>query len=157
MLKPMRRLGVWVLLGVVIVGLAAPAASADSTFDPVSGVWERHGVVVTVRNDGVAVAEWRMYRWCGPDVDYPCDQIIGNEIVAGGRANIRLAGPDDSGAFVGTVFETTDPDLLDLGTVSLRLLPDDMALLEQGELQLTLCGEHVAEVAPPAAIQSCGA
>jgi hypothetical protein len=155
---PIARLGL--LIG-LIGGLIGPAPSATAQdaqkFAPIVGDWARHGFGITVHEDGRSAAQWRMYQWCGPGVPQPCDQMIDNEIVAGGRAVIRFSGADDSGAFQGEVLETTDPQLLDLGPLSMTPQPDDMALLEQGDSQLVLCGPLAADQAPPDVLEQCGA
>jgi hypothetical protein len=75
-----------------------------------------------------------------------------------GHADITFTGADDSGAFQGNVDSSTDPELLDVGAVSLTMQPYDMALLQQGGTQLTLCGEDSADLAPTMDIvEACGA
>ena len=146
------------MLGLLLLASAAPAAAQDAPFAPIVGDWDRHGFGITVRDDGRSSAVWRIYRWCGPGVAQPCDQIIRNSLVSGGHAVIRFSGgPDDSGAFQGEVLETTDPDMLDLGPLSLTPQPYDMALLEQGDQQFVLCGDDAADQAPPDVLEQCGA
>lgn len=146
-----------VLLLLAQLASPIPTAAADDTFGPLAGTWEHHGFSLTLQDDGTGEAVWRVYRFCDPGEPTPCDQIVDNGIISGGHAQIALTGSDDSGVFQGTVTATTDPALLDEGPITLTPEPYDMALLEQGDTQIVLCGEHVAEVAPPAALQSCGA
>jgi hypothetical protein len=146
------------LMGWLLVPAVPASAQADQPFAPIIGNWDRHGFGITVRDDGHSSAGWRIYQWCGPGVAQPCDQIIGNSLVSGGTAVIRFSGgPDESGAFQGQVLETTDPSTLDLGPMTLTPQPYDMALLEQGDTQLVLCGENAADQAPSDVLMQCGA
>jgi hypothetical protein len=125
------------------------ARAADEPFSPIAGDWSRHGLGLSVSEDGSVEAIWRVYRWCGPGVQLPCDELTGNLIISGGRADITLNSADDSGTFQGEVNATSDPELLDVGPVSLVPQPFGMLLLEQGDMQLTLCGPHFIDLAPP--------
>ena len=53
--------------------------------------------------------------------------------------------------------DTTDAELLDVGPLTLTRQPYDMARLEQGETQLTLCGEDSPNQAPEDVLIQCGA
>jgi hypothetical protein len=153
-----RAVAVLGLLGAALAPATPTAAQADKPFAPILGNWDRHGFGITVRDDGGSSAEWRIYQWCGPGVPEPCDRIIDNELVSGGHAVIRFSGgPDGSGAFQGEVLETTDPDTLDLGPMRLTPQQYDMALLEQGDMQLVLCGEDSVNQAPSDVLMQCGA
>jgi hypothetical protein len=146
-----------------LVGLlAAPVSSAtaqdvDQLFAPVAGIWARHGFGIQVNDDGTASADWRVYRWCGPGVTDPCDQLLRNRIIDGGHADITFSGLDENGAFQGEVASTTDPELLDIGPLNLTRQPYDMAMLEQNGTQLTLCGDDSPNEAPPEVLMACGA
>jgi hypothetical protein len=131
-----------------ILSTPVPAAS-DESFSPIAGDWGRHGLGLIVSEDGSVEAIWRVYRWCGPGVRLPCDELTGNQIISGGRADITVNPADASGAFQGEVNATSDQELLDVGPVSLIPQPYGMLLLEQGDLQLTLCGPHYVDLAPP--------
>jgi hypothetical protein len=88
----------------------------------------------------------------------PCDRIVNNYLIDGGRADIAFTGgPDDSGAFQGNVTSTTDPSTLDLGAVALMPLGNRMAEIKQGDLDLMLCGTGAADVAPRDELEQCGA
>jgi hypothetical protein len=145
------------LLGVGLPSASPAAAQSDDSFGPIVGNWDHHGFFVVVDDDGRSRAIWRVYKWCQDGYAQPCDQIVNNEIISGGRAVIRFSGPDDSGAFQGEVFETTDPQTLDLGPVTLTPQPYDMALLEQGDFQLVMCGENAPGQAPREVLNQCGA
>jgi hypothetical protein len=144
------------LIGFLVISPSSVAAQ-DAPFAPISGLWDRHGFGITVNDDGSATATWRVYQWCGPGVADPCDRIVNNRIISGGHAEISFAGPDDSGAFAGEVTDTSDPELLDVGPLTLTPQPYDMAMLEQGDRQLTLCGEDSANQAPMDVLIQCGA
>lgn len=141
----------------LLIGPAAPAAAQDDALAPIVGNWERHGFGIEVGDDGSTNAIWRVYSWCGPGVPEPCDQIVENRIISGGRATIQFTGADDSGAFQGEVLDTTDPELLDVGPLTLTPQPYDMALIEQGDTQLVLCGDDSVNQAPPDVLAQCGA
>lgn len=145
------------LLGVCVGPASSAAAQSVDTFGPIAGNWDHHGFFVVVDDDGRSRAIWRVYKWCQDGYAQPCDQIIDNEIVSGGRAVIRFSGPDDSGAFQGDVLETTDPETLNLGPVTLTPQDYDMALLEQSDFQLVMCGEDAADQAPSDVLNQCGA
>ena len=145
------------LLGVSLSPAAPAAAQSDDTYAPIAGNWDHHGFFVAVDPDGRSRAIWRVYKWCQDRYAQPCDQIINNEIVSGGRAVIRFSGPDGSGAFQGEVFETTDPETLDLGPVTLTPQDYDMALLQQGDFQLVMCGDDALDQAPSDILNQCGA
>jgi hypothetical protein len=145
------------LVGFVALPPSTVVAQDAPPFAPISGLWDRHGFGIRVDDDGSATATWRVYQWCGPGVPDPCDRIVNNRIISGGYADISFAGPDDSGAFQGQVTNTTDPELLEVGPLTLTPQPYDMALLEQGDTQLTLCGEDAANQAPDDVLLQCGA
>jgi hypothetical protein len=148
------------LLLVLLSTLWAPNAAVAqdaAPFAPIVGSWGRHGLGITVNDDGSSVASWRIYQWCGPGVAQPCDQIVDNNIISGGRAEITFSGADDSGVFQGEVTTTTDAEVLDVGPITLTPQPYDMALMHQGSSQILLCGEDSANQAPPDVLMECGA
>lgn len=142
---------------VLFVAPTTPAAAQDDALAPIVGSWERHGFFIDVGDDGGSSATWRIYSWCGPGVPEPCDQIVDNRIISGGHAVIQFTGADDSGVFQGEVVDTTDPELLDMGPLTLTPQPYDMAMLEQGETQLVLCGDDSVNQAPDDVLAQCGA
>jgi hypothetical protein len=147
------------LLVAALVTPAARAQEADAPFAPVVGGWGRHGFGVTVYDDGTAEASWRIYRWCGPGVPRPCDELTGNRIIDGGYADLTFTEIDENGAVHGEVSATSDTELLAPGPIT--LIPQDfgLALLEQGDIQLILCGPRYIELAPPEIVAEypCGA
>jgi len=152
------RLPVLVALISTLVVPGHALAQAQAPFAPIAGDWDRHGFGITVHDDGSSEAVWRIYQWCGPGVAEPCDRIVNNNYLqSGGRAQITFSGPDDSGVLQGEVTTTTDPDTLDLGPVTLTPQPYDMALIQQGDTQLVLCGQDSADQAPPDLLMQCGA
>jgi hypothetical protein len=148
------------LVAAALLGPSGPSATAQETapsLDAIAGNWEHHGFGLQVNADGSASAVWRTYRWCGPGVPEPCDQIVNNRIISGGHADLTFSDQDESGTFHGQVEATSDPRLLDLGPVDLTPQAYDMALLEQGSFQLVLCGEDAPNQAPGDVLESCGA
>jgi len=145
------------LVGLLALPTSSVAAQDAPSFAPIAGFWDRHGFGISVNDDGSATATWRVYQWCGPGIPDPCDRIVNNRILSGGHAAISFGGADESGAFQGEVTDSTDPELLDVGPLKLTPQPFDMALLEQGATQLTLCGEDSANQAPEDVLIQCGA
>ncbi len=118
-------------------------------FTAFAGPWVRHGFGLTVDGDGQARVAWRVYRWCHLENVSPCDAIDEErgEIISGGQVTIvfrRIAWP----VAFGDVLDTTQPEVLAPGPVSLTLLPYGMARLSQGSRQFVLCGPDYADLAP---------
>ncbi len=136
------------IIGVLLVisGSARVAAAAEP--EDFVGVWAKHGFVLEVREDGRATANWRTYKWCRPGVAEPCDEIRGNEIYAGGHAEIEFRELDEDLA-AGVVLSSSQPEVLDVGRVTMLLAEWGMAILSQGGDDILLCGPHYAELAPP--------
>lgn len=117
-------------------------------FTAFAGPWARHGFGLTVEGDGQARASWRVYRWCHLEDVSPCDAIDEERgIISGGQATIVFRRIEWPVAF-GEVLETTQPELLAPGPVTLTLLPYGMAWLTQGSQRLVLCGPDYVELAP---------
>jgi hypothetical protein len=117
-------------------------------FTAFAGPWVRHGFGLTVAGDGQAQASWRVYRWCHLENVAPCDAIDEERgIINGGQATIVFRRIEWPVAF-GDVLDTTQPEMLAPGPVSLILLPYGMARLSQGSRQVVLCGPDYAELAP---------
>jgi hypothetical protein len=156
--SPLARAGLGLAAAALLVA-PGPRAVAQQTpsLDAIAGSWVHHGFCLQVNADGSASAVWRTYRWCGPGVAEPCDQIVNNTIISGGHADLTFSDQDDSGTFHGQVDSTSDPRLLDLGPVDLTPQAYDMALLEQGSFQLVLCGEDAPNQAPGDVLTACGA
>ena len=139
-------------------------------FSSFAGSWGSHGFGITVGTNGDALAQWRVYSWCDETAPPgPCDTVLagqGNDggkvvdlIEDGGLAQTVFSGVSNGSAY-GVVVESTVPDFLEPGgSVTLTLLPYDMALLMQGATSVTLCGPNFAQQAPPDVVASgpCGA
>lgn len=129
---------------------ALPAGQPD--FSAFAGGWGRHGFGMALHADGRAVMAFRVYQWCSDDPTPPCDVMLGNAIYDGGHATLTFTSHDSN-----TAYGAYD----DGGTVSLTLLPYDMALLtdlDSGD-QTVLCGPDFGNLAPQSLIESspCGA
>jgi hypothetical protein len=111
------------------------------------GDWGRHGVQLTISDDGTAWARWRVYEWCGPGVRPPCDRIENDYLISGGQADLVFA-PQAPDSVQGEVLTSTDPQSYDVGPVTLRLVPYGMAVLEQGGQETVLCGPRFLDEAP---------
>jgi hypothetical protein len=146
-----------VVLASVLATAPVAAAQEDAPYAPIAGDWEHHGFGITVNDDGTSTADWRVYQWCGPGIGQPCDQIVNNRIISGGHADIAFSGPDDGGAFQGQVMDSSDSTLLNTGPLTLTPQQYDMALLEQGDTQIVLCGSDAANEAPRDVLEQCGA
>jgi hypothetical protein len=111
------------------------------------GDWGRHGLQLTISDDGTAWARWRVYQWCGPGVPQPCDRIENDYLISGGQADLVFA-PQAPDSAQGEVLSSTDAESYDLGPVTLRLVPFGMAVLEQGGHETVLCGPRYLAEAP---------
>lgn len=108
----------------------APLAPASPDFGAFANGWSRHGFGMAIDTSGEATASWRVYKWCSDDPTPPCDDMVGNQIISGGRATIIFGSVDGATAY-GWVKESNDESFLRDGLpVSLTLLPYGMALLE---------------------------
>lgn len=118
-------------------------------FTAFAGPWVRHGFSLPVAEDGQGRAAWRVYRWCHLENVSPCDAIdeASGVIVSGGQATIVFRSIEWPVTF-GEVLETTQPEMLAPGPVTLTLLPYGMAPLTQGSQWLVLCGPNYVELAP---------
>jgi hypothetical protein len=154
----MRALFVLAALLAISPPVRAQSEPEELSLTAFVGDWSRHGVVLSVADDGSATALWRIYEWCGPGVTQPCDRLEGNRLIAGGRAELVFtpAAPD---AAMGEVVASNDHQLFEPGPVALRLVPYGMAILEQAGQQIVLCGPRYLDEAPPPVVASapCGA
>ncbi|TET98793.1 MAG: hypothetical protein E3J29_03325 [Dehalococcoidia bacterium] len=134
---------------------------APPDFSPFAKGWGRHGFGMTVTASGEATATWRVYKWCSDDPMPPCDAMVENEIVYGGRATIVFTRVGGATAY-GWVKESTDERILS-GRVTLTLQPYDMALLESvggfDVAPIVLCGPDYWQEAPESLREEspCGA
>jgi hypothetical protein len=126
------------------VPTTVPAPGAFSAF---SAAWFFHGFGAIIAADGSGQANWRVYKWCKDDPTPPCDDLIGNQIIDGGSAQLRLTSVQGSVAY-GQVSYTTDPKTVPLGALIVRLVTGDH--LQFGSVGQPLCG-------PTAPTDSCGA
>src|SRR6266568_3499829 len=56
-------------------------------FSKFTGFWYAHGASLTVKENGQAHFEARVYIWCAPEVKQPCDSFQGNTIINGFKAD----------------------------------------------------------------------
>ena len=54
------------------------------------GSWVGHGRQLVVNANGWAKATYRAYVFCSQNPTPPCDQMIGNQIVAGGQVTLHV-------------------------------------------------------------------
>jgi hypothetical protein len=54
------------------------------------GSWFGHGRQLVVNANGSAKATYRAYVFCSQNPTPPCDQMIGNQIVAGGQVTLHV-------------------------------------------------------------------
>lgn len=78
-----------------------------SDLTPFLGVWAGHGRTLEVLDSGEVHYTYRTYNVCGRDPP-PCDSVVGNAIVDGGRVTLKLDSLSPTMA-VGSVVSSTDP------------------------------------------------
>ncbi len=116
---------------------------------------------MTVTASGEATATWRVYKWCSDDPTPPCDNMVGSEIIDGGRATVVFDRVVGDTAY-GRVQDSTDEATLS-GDVSLTLTPYGMASLDYVDRPesepIVLCGPNYPQEAPDWLMQQspCGA
>jgi hypothetical protein len=139
---------------------ASPLPATNQDLSPFANSWLRHGFSLTVNAQGWGMASWRIYQWCSDDPTPPCDAIIGNEIIDGGRATLIFSRANGTVAS-GTVTFSTGTSLLADGPIHLKLLPYDMAVLYRTNERdgITLCGARFIDLAPKSLVEQypCGA
>ncbi len=125
-----------------------PMSEEIPDFGRFVGPWYAHGAGLTVKADGQAHYEARIYTWCGPRVQQPCDSMKGNEIINGYKGDIRFFLVSDTVAY-GII---TSGNIQSIGScVTLTLLPGDQLLFSAGKgMGNHLCGQH-------APAEACGA
>ncbi len=119
---------------------------------PFVGSWHVHTVLLDIRSDGTGTAQWPTHNWCDAGVretSTACDRLVpvgrGEQIVDGGRAQIRLAGV--SGATADASVEgSTDPAFLPDGAVALTVTPEDVLTVRSASSQLALCGSQASSL-----------
>ena len=112
------------------------------------GPWYAHGAGLTVQPDGQAHYEARVYTWCGPGVQQPCDSMKGNEIINGYKGDIQFLLVSGTVAY-GIIISGNIQPVASYAT--LTLLPGDQLLFSAGKgMGNHLCG-------PNAPAETCGA
>ena len=112
------------------------------------GTWYAHGAGLSIRANGQAHFEARVYTWCGPGVARPCDYFRGNALISGFKEDVQLthvSGPVAYG-------RVTAGDVHRIGSaVTLTLLSADQLFFAVGKGSGNLlCG-------PQAPVGACGA
>jgi len=119
-----------------------------ANLEPFGGNWGRHGFDMWVGvPDGHVNGMWRVYRWCSDDPKPPCDEMINSVIYSGGSAELMLVRVDGPTAF-GEVIRSADSATLVPGPVSLTLIGNGMARLQQYGNTIDLCGPDYLKLAP---------
>lgn len=105
------------------------------------GTWHSHADVLTIQQDGRALFDGRVYRWCteGPP---PCDKLEGDKIIPGIHKELVFNREQDKTLY-GTIISSTDHT--NGQTITARLSANDTLDLN-GE---SLCG-------PKAPVGTCG-
>lgn len=120
-------------------------------FGVFSDTWYHHGWSMRLQPDGTAIVSFRVYTWCADDPTPPCDDMVGNNIIAGGHATITFTDIEGD-----TAYGSYD----DGGWISLTLGPYDTAeFVDSDGAVITLCGSQFGSLAPdtPPYIGYCGA
>lgn len=170
-------IGVWLAMGAIdedngaspegtggsLMGVSLPAATPATVPTPdlssFAKDWWRHGFGISIDANGVGTASWRVYKWCSDDPSPPCDAVVENRIISGGRATLVFDRVDGVTAF-GRVSSSSDQLTLASGSeVLLTLLPYDMAMLRHNGYETTLCGPNFGGLAPKSVFETypCGA
>jgi hypothetical protein len=125
-----------------------PMSEEIPDFSKFVGPWYAHGAGLTVKANGQAHYEARVYTWCGPGVQQPCDSMKGNEIINGYKGDIQFFRVSDTVAY-GTI---TSGNIQPVGSYAmLILLPENQLLFSAGKgMGNHLCG-------PNAPAEACGA
>jgi hypothetical protein len=86
------------------------------------GTWYHHGFEVVIGADRSGSADWRVYRMCSTSPP-PCDRVVGDTIIDGGRATFTIHARPQSSNAVATMTFSTDPSTLGAsGTVQVSPL-----------------------------------
>ena len=130
-----------------------PSASSSGDMSLFIGDWGKHGFGLTISPSGRGDAEWRIYTWCNQTGGRePCDRIVNNIIIGGGRAFMEFSPPGQGGSdgttLHGRITHSTDLPAMPIGPVVLRLGPYGTAQLQAGPEIYTLCGPRYLSEAP---------
>ena len=122
-------------------------ASSSGDMSPFIGDWWKHGFGLTISPNGRGVAEWRIYTSCSETGGRePCDRIVNNIIIGGGRAFIQFSPPGQGSSnrttLSGRITHSTDPRVMPIGSVVLQIGPYGTAQLQAGPEVYTLCGSR---------------
>jgi hypothetical protein len=121
-----------------VASTSAPAAPAPSgptgeetqvTSNPgiFVGSWVGHGRQLVVNANGSAKATYRAYVFCSQNPTPPCDQMIGNQIVAGGQVTLhveQVVTANHMSTATGLVLTSSDPRIARGSTQTLVLNGD---------------------------------
>jgi hypothetical protein len=112
------------------------------------GFWYAHGAGLTVKENGQAHFEARVYIWCGPEVEQPCDSFQGNTIINGFKADLQFSRVSGNIAYGTIIAGNVQP----VGSgATITLAPADQLLFSSGKGRSNhLCG-------PYAPVGGCGA
>ena len=113
---------------------AAPATSPSGGGTQVTsspgifvGSWVGHGRQLVVNANGSAKATYRAYVFCSQNPTPPCDQVIGNQIVAGGQVTLhveRVVTANHMSTATAVVLTSSDPKIAPGSTQTLVLNGD---------------------------------
>ena len=122
---------------------ADPAASATVVRPPVApviGVWQRRDAWLWVFEDGTARLRWRT-EWCEPDTRAPCDRVDERGLTVGASAEMSVPDVRDAerATLEGQVVAMNAPGPMQIGSVSLSRVAEDLVVLRQGDRTLVLC------------------
>ncbi len=145
MVRCFRGVLAFLLVALVLVSGSPVQAQTDGPFARFAGKWVgRPSFALTIRADGYAEAEWRLYGgWCGEEgVKPPCDEL-GSDVSPmrfGGHAVYQFTNVVGDTAN-GTIRASTYADEMTQAAaqVAFTLRPNEFALLEHGPYQNQLC------------------
>ena len=132
---------------------AAPDGAGQTPYlSKFVGQWIGHGRVLTIRSDGTGTLIYRAYKNCSDDPTPPCDKIVNNQIVDGGRLTFKIlqtiADSGNYGAEV-QILTANDPAINKSQPGGMSLDTHDVITTEFFN-ESTFCG-------PKAAAGACGA
>jgi hypothetical protein len=152
--------GVYILLALILLFTlsvdgthAAKVGNVPATdFKDFVGSWVRHGAGLQFNADGSGSYSERVYQWCGPGIQSPCDSFQGNTIISGDTEKMQFTRSKNNIAY-GKVTSSTMNDVgLDV-TLTYTATNDTIRLTSpEGHFATPrlLCG-------PGAAVGLCGA
>jgi len=93
-----------------------PRQTSPTVYDllhRLDGNWSGHGRSLSLKA-GAGLIDYRVYKSCTDDPTPPCDEMQGNEIIDGGRIEIRLTTAYMAGTATiaqGNLVSSTDPSI----------------------------------------------